>query len=208
MVRDHVYTAKVNGIALADALREFKDNEKVRSPHIKHGVRHVRLLKPEQQEYLVPIRDRKNGRPYKAYSAGENFCIEIFEKSEGRWDGEAVRRFDANHDDYRPGWHKGNPGSRLVMRVHKGDLLRVEHDGGRKIMVVHRLDAAAGRLKLAAHNETGKLDRRHATDNDVDPFRWLMASYNTLKAMKAERVRVDELGRVWRLRPEDVARDL
>ncbi len=68
-------------------------------------------------------------------------------------------------------------------------------------MVVHRLDAAANRLKLAAHNEAGNLDERHS-DGD-DPFRWLMASYNTLKSMKAERVRVDEIGRVWRLLPID-----
>jgi CRISPR-associated endonuclease Csn1 len=69
-------------------------------------------------------------------------------------------------------------------------------------MVVHRLDAAAGRFKLAPHNETGNLDRRHATDNDIDPFRWLMASYGTLKKMAAEQIRVDELGRVWRVQPK------
>jgi CRISPR-associated endonuclease Csn1 len=75
-------------------------------------------------------------------------------------------------------------------------------------MVVHRLDAAANRFKLAPHNETGNLDKRHAEDNEIDPFRWLMASYNTLKAMNAERVRVDELGRIWRVRPEEAERSL
>jgi CRISPR-associated endonuclease Csn1 len=65
---------------------------------------------------------------------------------------------------------------------------------------VHRLDAAAGRFKLADHNETGNLDKRHAADNEIDPFRWLMASYNTLKKLGAVPVRVDPLGRVWRIR--------
>jgi CRISPR-associated endonuclease Csn1 len=87
------------------------------------------------------------------------------------------------------------------MRIHKGDLLRLDHDGQSKIMVVHRLDAAAGRFKLAPHNETGNLDRRHATANEIDPFRWLMASYGTLKKIGAVPVRVDELGRVWRIQP-------
>jgi len=68
-------------------------------------------------------------------------------------------------------------------------------------MVVHRLDAANTRFKLAAHNETGNLDQRHA--DAADPFRWLMASYGTLKSMGAERVRVDELGRLWRVGPRD-----
>ena len=81
------------------------------------------------------------------------------------------------------------------MRVFKGDLISLDLEGRRTIMVVHRLDAAANRFKLAAHNETGNLDQRHA--DETDPFRWLMASYGTLKAMNAERVRVDELGQLW-----------
>ena len=75
-------------------------------------------------------------------------------------------------------------------------------------MVVHRLDVAASRFKLAAHNEAGNLDNRHAESNDIDPFRWLMASYNTLKERGAERVRVDELGRIWRIPSDEAARSL
>ena len=69
MVQRHVQTATASGIALADALRQLHD--KTGDPHIKHGLRHVRLLKPEKSEYLVPIKDRRTGVPYKAYSAGE-----------------------------------------------------------------------------------------------------------------------------------------
>jgi CRISPR-associated endonuclease Csn1 len=196
-VRDHVTVEKANGVALVDALRKLRD--KSDDPHIKNGLRRVRLLKPEKPEYLVPVRDRQTGTPYKAYSAGENFCVEIFEMVDGRWNGEAVRRFDANQKDYHSRWRQENPDAKLVMRIHKGDLIRLDHDGKTQIMVVHRLDAAARRFKLAAHNETGNLDRRHAMDNEIDPFRWLMASYGTLRDKSAVRVRVDELGRVWRV---------
>lgn len=186
---------------IADALRKLR--AKTDDPHIRHGLRRVRLLKPEKAEYLVPIHKRENGKLYKAYSAGENYCVDVFETAAGSWDGEAVRRFDANQNAYVPRWSIANPRPKLIMRVHKGDLIRLDHDGQSKIMVVHRLDAAAGRFKLAPHNETGNLDRRHATDNEIDPFRWLMASYNTLKKMNAELVRVDELGRVWRVQPKN-----
>jgi CRISPR-associated endonuclease Csn1 len=205
LVRQHVDAEKDKGVPLADALRKLK--EPSANPHFKHGLRHVRLLKKEKADYLVPIVDRITGQPYKAYSAGENFCIEVFETADGKWDGEAIRRFDANKKNagsktpHSPRWRADNAGARLVMRIHKGDLIRLEHDGQTKIMVVHRLDAAAGRFKLAAHNETGNLDKRHATNNDIDPFRWLMASYGTLKKMSAVPVRVDELGRVWRIEP-------
>ncbi len=199
MVQQHVQAAAANGIALADALREL--HRKTDDPHIKHGLRRVRLLKPEKPEYLVPIRDRRSGVPYKAYSAGENFCVEIYEMPDGTWGGEAITRFAANQQEYCSRWQKQHPAARRVMRIHKGDLLRLEHDGQSQVMVVHRLDAAAGRFKLAPHNETGNLDRRHATANDIDPFRWLMASYGTLKRLGAVPIRVDELGRVWRIQP-------
>jgi CRISPR-associated endonuclease Csn1 len=87
-----------------------------------------------------------------------------------------------------------------VMRVFKGDLVALEQSGRRMVMRVHRLDAAANRFKLAEHNEAGNLDQRHA--DAEDPFRWLMASYGTLKAMNTQKVRVDELGRVWRALPK------
>jgi CRISPR-associated endonuclease Csn1 len=198
-VRAHVDAEKTQGVALADALRKL--HLETGDPHVKHGLKRVRLLKPEKPDYLIPVADRRTGTPYKAYSAGENFCIDVYETVEGKWDGEAVRRFDANQD-HRPRWREKHPNARLIMRVHKGDLVRLDHEGQSKVMVVHRLDAAAGRFKLAPHNETGNLDRRHATDNNIDPFRWLMASYGTLKKLGAERVRVDELGRVWRVHPK------
>lgn len=202
-VRTHVDVAKAKGTALADALRQLKDLKD--KPHFKHGLRHVRILKKENPDYLVPITNRSSGATYKAYSAGENFCVEVFETAAGKWNGEAVRRFDANKRNagaktpHTPRWRDAHHDATLVMRIHKGDLIRLDLDGRTRIMVVHRLDAAAGRFKLADHNETGNLDKRHATDNEIDPFRWLMASYGTLKKLAAVPVRVDELGRVWRI---------
>lgn len=203
-VRAHVDAEKKKGVALDVALRQLQHPDA--HPQIKHGLRRVRILKKEKPDYLVPVADRRTGMPYKAYSAGENFCVEVFETADGKWDGEAVRRFDANKRNagakipHQPRWRAADPDAKLVMRIHKGDLIRLEHDGRTRIMVVHRLDAAAGRFKLADHNETGNLDKRHATDIENDPFRWLMASYNTLKKLEAVPVRVDPLGRVWRIR--------
>jgi CRISPR-associated endonuclease Csn1 len=156
-------------------------------------------LKPEKPEYLVTLRD-KAGKPYKSYSAGENAFVDIVEGADGRWLSNAVSSFDANRPNgASDGGTGAQNGHRLVMRVFKGDLVAVERSGRRVVMRVHRLDASANRFKLAEHNEAGNLDQRHA--DATDPFRWLMASYSTLKAMNAELVRVDELGRVWRVQP-------
>ncbi len=203
MVLAHVTKEKSAGRDLKAALQSF--GERTDIPGLPHGIRHVRLTKPEKPEYLVSVRD-KSGRPYKAYSAGENAFVDIFETADGRWVGEAVSVFKANQKDAKLQQKTENPGARFVMRVFKGDVINLDLEGKRAAMVVHRLDAAANRFKLAKHNETGNLDQRH--NDEADPFRWLMASYNTLKTMNAVRVRVDELGRLWRVRPEEAARTL
>lgn len=194
-LQDFVGEQAAAGVKLAEALARFADPERNPDPHFRHGLRHVRLLKPEKPEYLVTVGDR-NGAPYKAMSAGQNLYVEIYELEDGKWQGEAVSLFAANQGASEPPWQSNHPSARLVMRVHKGDLLTLRREGSPQIMKVHRLDAAASRLKLAPQNEAGNLDRRHADPND--PFRWLMASYGKLKQMDAQRVRVDELGRVWR----------
>jgi len=132
--------------------------------------------------------------------------VEIFETPDGKWLGEALSVFMANQMDSSLRWPTEFPGARLIMRVFKGDLVALDMKGQRTIMVVHRLDAAANRFKLAAHNETGNLDQRHT--DETDPFRWLMASYGTLKAMNAERIRIDELGRPWRIDRRGIYRSL
>jgi len=198
LVKDHVSAEKAAGKDLKSALQSFTARKDV--PGIPNGIRHVRLVKPEKSAYLVAIADR-NGIPYKSYSAGENAFVEIFALPDGRWLGEAVSLFKANQQNTRSRWPELYPDAHIVMRVFKGDLIALDMAGKRTVMVVHRLDAAANRFKLAAHNEAGNLDQRHA--DPEDPFRWLMASYNTLKSMNAERVRVDELGRVWRIKPQD-----
>ena len=202
MVEAHVAAAKAKDKNLQEALESFNAAH-VGHPHVKEGLRRVRILKSEKPEYLVAVRHGE--RPHtKAYSAGENAFVDIFETPDGKWHGEATTVFQANEPCHRPSWHDLD--GAFVMRVRKGDLIALDHDGARQVMVVHRLEAAANRFRLAAHNETGNLSKRH--DDETDPFRWLMASYGPLKKRRAERVRVDELGRVWRISPKEASRSL
>jgi CRISPR-associated endonuclease Csn1 len=198
LVEAHATMERAVGKDLKAALQSFAARTDI--PGLPHGIRHVRLTKTEKPDYLVILKD-KAGKPYKSYSVGENAFVEIFETSDGRWAGEAMSVFKANQNGSGLRWPSQHSGARLIMRVFKGDLLALEIRGQRTVMVVHRLDAAASRFKLAAHNETGNLDERHS--DGADPFRWLMASYNILKSMKAERVRVDEIGRPWRVAAVD-----
>jgi CRISPR-associated endonuclease Csn1 len=203
LVQAHVARERREDKDLKSALQSFSMRTDI--PGLPHGIRHVRLTKAEKPEYLVTLRD-KSGKPYKAYSAGENAFVDLFEMPDGTWSGEAVSVFKANQEKVSPRWRVDYPNARIVMRVFKGDLLRMDHDGRSKILRVVRLEPSAKRFRLAEHNETGTLADRH--DDSDDPFRWIFGTYDRLKNGNAERVRVDELGRVWRVRPEEAARRL
>jgi CRISPR-associated endonuclease Csn1 len=170
---------------LKAALRSFRP-EKGSVP------RRVRLTNSE--EPLIRIRDRRNGTVYKALTPGENWCIDIFEQPDGTWRGAAIRIFDANQPTALDEKRKGHPAARRVMRLHKGDYLKLEDGGAERIFRVVRLRAKAGQLMLAEHNEAGMLQERHKDKGD--PFEWLNASYNELKRRGARKIAVDFLGRV------------
>jgi CRISPR-associated endonuclease Csn1 len=198
MIRTFVDGEKQNGTALLDALKKFKDE--IRDPHIKHGLRRVRLLKSKKPEYLLQLRHGQESKPYKAYAADSNLFIDIFEAEDGEWRGEAVTVFQANQnngDVVR--WKSDFPNAKAIMRVYKNDLVRIEHEGASKVARVVRLEPSQNRIRLVEHQETGDLQKRH--DSDDDPFRWIFGQYDRLKQWKAEQIRVDELGRVWRIEP-------
>ncbi len=198
LVTAHIAAEATAGRDFKAALQAFAARTDI--PGLPNGIRHVRLLKKEKLEYLISV-PAEADTPTKFYSAGDNAFVDIVEKANGKWVGEAMSVYRASQPTYRPAWQQEVPVPRFVMRVRKGDLVALDQSGKRTVMVVHRLDASSGRFKLAPHNETGNLDQRHA--DEADPFRWLMASYNTLKSLNAERVRVDELGYVWRIPPDE-----
>ena len=199
----HVEKEKKAGKDLKAALLSFTERKDM--PGIQQPIRHVRLTKPEKPEYLVTVKDRE-GNFYKAYSAGENAFVDIFELPDGKWTGEAMSVFRFNQKGARPNWRELYPDARFIMRVFKGDMLRIDHDGKNKIVRVVRLEPSQKRLRLVEHNEAGTFEDRHNDPND--PLRWIFGTYDRLKESGAERVRVDEMGRLWRVKPDEAGRTL
>jgi CRISPR-associated endonuclease Csn1 len=191
-VRDPQLRARLGEIAKecgGDAPRLRKALEAVRDA-AGRPIRHVRLLKTQAD--FRTIRHGPDGAFAKAYVPGENHHIDVVEQPDGTWKGVAVSVFDANTANGTPMPETST--QRLVMRVHKGDLLKLEHDGKPRIMRIVRLSISNNVLYLAEHNETGDLQRHHS--NSDDPFRWLFANIGGLKGRNARRVTLDVLGRV------------
>lgn len=147
-------------------------------------VRRVRLVKPEAA--IVVIRDR-SGRPYKAYSAGDNLRVEIVEWTDGTWGREIVTAFDANRPDFQLKWQASDPGAKLLWRVHKNDLVKLLVGGEERVMrVVSLWDKF---LQLAGHQETNLAERYRDGE-----FKWTFGNYDKLKELEFRRVTVGLFG--------------
>jgi CRISPR-associated endonuclease Csn1 len=164
------------------------------------GIRHVRLLKREDPTTLIRLRNA-HGAAYKALMPGENYCLDVYEQPDGSWYVVPVTVYEANQPaaisaklNRLRAERKIHPTARKVMRIHKGDYLKLEHDGVERVMRVVRLEPANGRLRAADHNESGELQKRH--DDKDDSFRWAFIAFSQLRKRGARRVWVDPLGRV------------
>lgn len=162
----------------------------------EQGVRRVRIGKAQKD--FVPIRDRRSGTVYKALIAGENHHIDIVQMRDGSWQAFPATRFEVNQTDWRPVWEREKRGGKLVMRIHKGDVIAVEDAGRTRHMSVHRLSPSNNVVYLAEHFEGGALAKRH--DDKEDLFRWEFANIAGLKSRNARLVHVDILGNVSRRR--------
>lgn len=180
--------------ASAAALAKFSTE---RGPGRQQGVRRVRIGKKEKN--FVAIKNRTTGAIYKALIPGENHHVDIVQMRDGSWQGFAATVFDVNQKGWRPEWERKRLGGKLVMRLHKGDTIEVnDTDGLRRIKTVHRIEISANRIRLAAHNEGGKLQERHEDPNDS--FRWDFANIGGLKIRNARKVKVDAIGQVRSMR--------
>jgi CRISPR-associated endonuclease Csn1 len=150
------------------------------------GIRRVRLLRTERDFVAVEAPD---GRPFKAYSPGDNHRVDIFEKSDGTWDRELIRVYDANQPGFAPKWCLQHPDAQLIASFHKDDLVRLVRDGREQTFRVASI--WENYLQLAGHNETNLAERYRTGE-----FKWVFANYDKLQDEQARKVTVDILGRV------------
>lgn len=162
-----------------------------------HNIRHIRIGKTDNS--VISIADRSTGKAYKAVVPGENHHMDIVQMRDGSWQGFAASVYEVNRKGWRPRWEAEKTGGKLVMRLHKGDMIEVlDADGLRRIKTVVRLSPSNNIVYLVRHNDAGDFQKRH--DDAFDDFRWDFANIGKLKERGAIAVRVDEIGRVTRKR--------
>lgn len=154
---------------------------------------------------VVPIFRRGEGPdsalPYKAYVGGSNYCIEIVRSASGRWEGEVIGTFLANQADYQAFMQETKAfrtqsfsGRDLVMRLVAGDCIAIEREEGvREVLRLTQVESV-GSMYFADVRE-GNVAAR-SRDKSVS-FTQLKKNSNPLRDLKARRVFVDPIGRVF-----------
>lgn len=176
-----VVTAEKTGKDFENALREF-----AAKPGPYQGIRRVRIIKPLQEQARVPVPAQN---PFKAYQGGSNHVFEIWRLPDGKIEAQVITTFEAHtlEGDKRP-----HPAARRLLRVHKGDMVALERDGGTVIGHIQKMDIANG-LFIVPHNEANADTRNN---DKSDPFKWIQIGARPAVASGIRRVSVDEIGRL------------
>ncbi len=133
-------------------------------------------------------------RPYKGYKGDSNYCIDIVRNESGKWEGEVVSTFMAytfSRKNGVPQLHsrvRALSGKPLVMRLIRGDIVRLEHEG---VIRTVRLCTLGSNGKLAfADLHQANVDARNRTSD----LSYLFKTPGTLLKSKARRVTVTPTG--------------
>ena len=151
----------------------------------------IRRVMKEERLAVIPIHDRRSGEPYRYVKGDGNYCYDIWQRPDGRWDGEVISLYAANRPGFDPAAKQRDDGTPLRMRLRRNDLVAIEQDGERRIMRVAKL--SEGMLAFAMHREAN-VDAR-ARDKESG-FKYLFKSPNALVELRARPVGVDVLGYV------------
>ncbi|HET7929891.1 MAG TPA: type II CRISPR RNA-guided endonuclease Cas9 [Rhodanobacteraceae bacterium] len=151
----------------------------------------VRRVVCEERLSVIPIHDRRNGKPYRYVKGDGNYCYEIFRKPNGHWDGEVISSFEANQASFDGSSAQAQNGLPLVMRIHKDDILAIGQVVGTRYMRVAGFSGS--RITLVDLYEANADARARDKDSGLKYF---FKSPSTLKPLRARIVGVDILGYV------------
>ncbi|MBV9758885.1 MAG: hypothetical protein JO047_17705 [Alphaproteobacteria bacterium] len=159
-------------------------------------VRRVRTI--ERLDSVQPIADRRSGKVYKVVKRDTNHRAELWRLPGGGTKLVVISTFDAARvaeaarlgrsvPDLRP-----HPAAKLLLRLHKNDMLGFGIGERRQIMRVVKM--RHGQVALAPHFEAGNLKARDAAKDDA--FKYMYAGEVRLAAENARKVFVLPDGRV------------
>ena len=139
---------------------------------------------------MIPVRDRK-GRTYKYLEGSGNAWMDIYVNEKGRWQGETVKRFDANKKGFVPAWQRKHPTAKKVMRLRINDSLKLKHNGEERLM---RVQLLTGKKVILAPITEANAAARYKEKNDT--FKFTSKAPSVLQEYGACKVHISPTGLV------------
>lgn len=175
-------------------------NKAIAAYSARTGVRRIRVEKtltgiPLRTHIKAWSKRRKQlveKQGWKIYPGGNNWCYDIYETDNGKWDGEVISRYDANQKSFIPKWKRENPTKKLLMRLFIDSTLlfrkELKDDQTPIHQHIYRVQKfTPGKITLTLIHEAN-VDKR---DRDKeDSFQFKRAGPNALKS-KYDAVQVD-----------------
>ena len=146
---------------------------------------------------LSPDPTRRPDKPAKLYKAGSNYCYEIYQTPEGKWDGDIIRTFDANQAPYQAFMREARfqvetfSGKPLVMRLINNDMLAINTGNAKQIIRVQKM--TRGQICFCEHFEANVNARDIDKKNE---FSYLRKSIDALRKLSARKVTISLLGQI------------
>jgi CRISPR-associated endonuclease Csn1 len=158
----------------------------------KSGVPIKRVRIQTTEKTAIAIR-KEEGRTTKVVLPGGNHHVEIHELPEGKWTGRCVSRFES-HQLLRQGVpivnRKSENGLRFVMSLCINDVLQITDakTGEVRLYRVQKMSSGVPMMELRFHT---------ASRIDDKATRFLIATWDKLRSLNAQKVIVDPIGRVF-----------
>ncbi|HHE38444.1 MAG TPA: hypothetical protein ENL20_07700 [Candidatus Cloacimonetes bacterium] len=152
-----------------------------------NGIRKLKIHLEKDKKTVIPIKD-KDGKIYKYYTSGNNYCADIYcsHKTEkaGKWQIEIIPVFYAHQPKFEPAWHKKYPTAKKIMRLFINDMVAWDENGLKKILRVKKMNVD-GRLFFQVHKIAKSEKESNAT------------SVKQLQERNARKIGIDIIGRIY-----------
>ncbi|WP_293610093.1 type II CRISPR RNA-guided endonuclease Cas9 [Ponticaulis sp.] len=186
-LRDELYAAS-EGLSGADFVNAVVTTGLQMHPQVKSA----RVITPMKSTSFVTISNGKDG--VKAYKGDSNYCYDIWVDQKGKWTGNVVTTFEAyQRAQTDPDWWRRptlENGTKLIMRLRKGDMLELDGPSGRRKVIVFKF--TTGKIDMAEHyqaNASARVRANHLEAIRMAPSALQRASAVVLHVSPSGRVK-------------------
>lgn len=161
------------------------------------GIRRVRLLKKDNPVKI--IRHGHQQQHAKALVPGDIHHVAVWRMPDGDTKVVGTSVFDAKTKEGDLNAFKPHPAAKLLMKLHKRDVVRLVHKGEEKTAKIVSLKPSNDQLVLVEHFEAGDLEKRQKEEKIQ-----IFISFSKILEQQLRKIYVDPAGRVYDRGPHPV----